>query len=69
MESLRHEVREESRNVRFESDGGPQGSTDGDFATLKSPARFDRLRFEPLGDSCYLANAQNRHVYDFYVKP
>ncbi|MEO5846015.1 MAG: hypothetical protein ABIQ33_14380, partial [Caldimonas sp.] len=40
-----------------------------DLASLKSLARFQPLRFEVLGSTRYLANADNGHVYNFYVKP
>jgi hypothetical protein len=40
-----------------------------ELKTLDSLARFAPLRFEPLGAARYLANPDNGHVYDFYVKP
>ena len=40
-----------------------------DLASVQSLARFDPLSFEALGSSHYLANADNRHFYNFYVKP
>jgi hypothetical protein len=40
-----------------------------ELASLASLARFRPLRFEPLGAARYRANAENGHVYDFYVKP
>jgi hypothetical protein len=40
-----------------------------DLGSLESLARFKRLRFAPLGSTQYLANAENGHVFDFYVKP
>lgn len=40
-----------------------------DLASLDALRRFRPLRFEPLGSARYLANAENGHVYDFYVKP
>jgi hypothetical protein len=40
-----------------------------ELASLASLARFHPLRFEALGAARYLANAENGHVYNFYVKP
>jgi SAM-dependent methyltransferase len=40
-----------------------------DLGSLQALARFRPQRFEPLGSARYLANAQNRHVFNFYVKP
>ena len=40
-----------------------------ELASLVSLARFRPLRFEALGATQYLANAENGHVYNFYVKP
>jgi hypothetical protein len=40
-----------------------------ELASLASLARFRPLQFEALGAAQYLANAENGHVYNFYVKP
>jgi SAM-dependent methyltransferase len=40
-----------------------------DLARLESLARFAPLSFAPLGSTHYRANAQNGHVFNFYVKP
>ena len=40
-----------------------------DLASLQSLARFRPLIFEALGSSQYLANPENRHVFNFYAKP
>ncbi len=40
-----------------------------ELASLASLARFRALRFEALGASQCLANAENGHVYNFYIKP
>lgn len=40
-----------------------------ELSSLTSLARFEPLSFAPLGASQYLANAHNRHTYNFYVKP
>ena len=40
-----------------------------DLATLQSLARFRPLTFGALGSSQYLANPENRHVFNFYAKP
>jgi len=40
-----------------------------DLASLQSLARFRPLPFEALGSSQHLANAENRHVFNFYAKP
>ncbi len=37
--------------------------------SLLSLARFEAELFEPLGASRYLANPENQHVFNFYVKP
>jgi hypothetical protein len=40
-----------------------------DLGSLESLARFDPLYFAPLGTTQFLANADNRHTFHFYVKP
>jgi hypothetical protein len=40
-----------------------------ELASLTSLARFDPLSFKALGSSQYLANPENRHVFNFYAKP
>jgi len=40
-----------------------------ELATLQSLARFRPLIFGPLGSAQYLANPENRHVFNFYAKP
>lgn len=40
-----------------------------DLGSLRSLARFRPSIFEPLGSAQYLANPENRHVYNFYAKP
>jgi len=40
-----------------------------DLVTLQSLARFRPLTFEPLRSSQFLANPENRHVFNFYAKP
>jgi hypothetical protein len=40
-----------------------------ELASLTSLRRFRPLRFAALGAAQYLANAENGHVYNFYVKP
>jgi SAM-dependent methyltransferase len=37
--------------------------------SLQSLARFERLEFQALGTAQSLANAENGHVFNFYVKP
>ena len=40
-----------------------------ELASLQSLARFRPLTFGPVGSNEYLANPENRHVYNFYAKP
>ena len=40
-----------------------------ELASLQSLARFRPLIFGPLGSAQYLANPENRHVFNFYAKP
>ena len=40
-----------------------------ELASLQALARFRPLTFEPLRCSQYLANPENRHVFNFYAKP
>jgi hypothetical protein len=40
-----------------------------DLAGLRSLARFRPLIFGPLGSTQYMANPENRHVFNFYAKP
>ena len=40
-----------------------------ELASLQSLARFRPVLFEPLGSTQYLANPENRHVFNFYAKP
>ena len=39
------------------------------LASLRSLARFRASVFAPLGASQYLANPENQHVFNFYVRP
>jgi len=40
-----------------------------ELSSLQSLARFTPLKFDTLGTTRYLANAENQHVFNFYVKP
>jgi SAM-dependent methyltransferase len=40
-----------------------------DLASLEALRRFAPVTFGPLGTTQYLANAANRHFFNFYVKP
>lgn len=40
-----------------------------ELASLRSLARLRPLIFKPLGSAQYLANPENRHVFNFYAKP
>jgi hypothetical protein len=40
-----------------------------ELASLTSLARFHPLSFKALGSSQFLANPENRHVFNFYAKP
>jgi hypothetical protein len=40
-----------------------------ELSSLQALARFRPLVFGPLGTAQYLANASNRHMFNFYVRP